>query len=503
MADLRDSLARAQERFSSLPLIQKLLIVLVPAVLTALIVGVSLYSIKPSYSFLYSNLNPEDMNAVLTELDKEGISYKVGRDGRTILVKESQARDIRLKLAAKGIPNKGIIGYEIFDRSGIGLSEFQQRINFKRATEGELARTILRMKNISEARVHITLPEKSIFIRDKEEASASVFIKLKPGADITREQIKAIRNLVSASVENLKPEKVVVIDDRGRNLSAMIEDSDEGALSTAQFRIKEQFERSLEKKIQSALESALGYGNVKVRVSAELDFTKVQKKEVLVDPDLTAVVSEQKKKEISRGGQPGGVPGTESNIPPAEGIQQGEGSVSEKRETITNFEVSKREITTVDPTLKIKRISVGVLINKELEGIDEAQIEKIVSASAGLNPDRGDTLSVVAVPFKPPEIPTVAVEEQKIPPYLIPAVVGGIAGIALLFIMLKLLRGKQPVEQVQVAQAPTAEEVATISGAELLREKAKEVEIVKTVTEVARKEPKKVAALIKTWLHEE
>ncbi len=503
MADLRDNLTKVQERFSSLPLTQKVAIALIPAIATALIVGTLFYSLKPSYSVLYSNLSPEDMNAVLTELDKEGIGYRVGGDGRTILVREDKARDIRLKLAAKGIPNKGIIGYEIFDKSGIGLSEFQQRINFKRATEGELARTILRMKNISEARVHITLPEKSIFIRDKEEASASVFIKLKPGADITPEQVKAIRNLVSASVENLKPEKVVVIDDRGRDLSSLIEDSKEGAVSTTQFRIREQFERSLEKKIQSALESALGYGNVKVRVSAELDFTQIQKKEVLVDPELTAVVSEQKKKEVKRGGEQGGVPGTESNIPPAGGIQQSEGIVSEKKETITNFEISKREITTVDPTLRVKRISVGVLINKELEGVDESQIEKIVSASAGLDPERGDTLSVVAVPFKPPEIPTGAVEEREIPPYLLPAVVGGIAGLALLFLILMLLRRKPAVEQVQVVQAPTPEEVATISGAELLREKAKEVEVVKTVTEVARKEPKKVAALIKSWLQEE
>ena len=502
MADLRESLRGFQDRFSALPLTQRILILFVPAVIFSLIVTLLVYSLRPGYTVLYSNLSPEDMNAVLTELDKEGVRYKVGRDGRTILVVEGKARDLRLKLAAKGIPNKGIIGYEIFDKSTIGLSEFQQRVNFKRAIEGELVRTILRMKNIEDARVHITLPEKSIFLRDRSQTSASVFIKLRPGADISPSQVKAIRNLVSASVENLKPEKVVVIDDRGRNLTAMLDEGTEDAVSARQFKIKNEFERNLERKIQTALESALGFGNVKVRVSAELDFTKVQKKEVLYDPDLTAVVSEQKKKERSVGGAPGGVAGTTANIPPAQGSQINQGAVSEKKETITNYEVSKREIMTVDPTLRVKRISVGVMVNSQLKDVDKKEIEKIVSASAGIDPKRGDTLSVVMVPFKPPEVPTGVMPEEKIPRFLIPAVVGAVFGLILLFVMLKILRRKPaPVTAPAPTQPP--EEMPTITGAEILRERAREVQVVKTITDVARKEPKKVAALIKTWLKEE
>ena len=502
MADLRESLKSFQDRFSALPLTQRILVLFIPAVIFSLVVTLLVYSLRPGYTVLYSNLSPEDMNAVLTELDKEGVKYKVGRDGRSILVVEGKARDLRLKLAAKGIPNKGIIGYEIFDKSTIGLSEFQQRVNFKRAIEGELVRTILRMKNIEDARVHITLPEKSIFLRDRSQTSASVFIKLRPGADISPSQVKAIRNLVSASVENLKPEKVVVIDDRGRNLTAMLDEGTEDAVSARQFKIKNEFERNLERKIQTALESALGYGNVKVRVSAELDFTKVQKKEVLYDPDLTAVVSEQKKKERSVGGAPGGVAGTTANIPPAQGVQMNQGAVSEKKETITNYEVSKREIMTVDPTLRVKRISVGVMVNSQLKDVDKKEIEKIVSASAGIDPKRGDTLSVVMVPFKPPEVPTGVMPEERIPRFLIPAIVGAVFGLILLFVMLKILRRKPaPVTAPAPAQPP--EEMPAITGAEILRERAREVQVVKTITEVARKEPKKVAALIKTWLKEE
>ena len=505
MADVKEIFNNLKERFNALPTYQKALVIGVPAVLVSLIATAIIYSLRPEYAVLYGNLSPEDMNVILTELDKEGVKYKVGRDGRTILVPEDQVRDIRLKLAAKGVPNKGVIGYELFDKSTIGLSEFQQRVNFKRAIEGELVRTILRFKNIEDARVHIALPEKSIFLRDEKEASASVFIKVKPGYEITPEQVRAIRNLVAASVEDLKPENVVVIDDKGRNLTALLEEEEDETLSNKQLKIRKEFERELEKKIQTALEEALGYGNVKVRVSAELDFTKVQRREELYDPEMTAVVSEQKKKEKTTAVPVGGVPGTEANIPPGTGAVMGQAqTVTERKESITNYEVSKKEIVAVDPTLKIKRLSVGVIVNSELKDVDIEGIKNIVVASAGIDPKRGDTVSVVAIPFKRPA-PTPIVEKPfyKDPKVLVPLLVGAVLGILILFGLLRMLRKKPPVEEIEVAPEEAVAEEVTIAGAEALRETAKELEIVKTITDVARKEPKKVAALLKIWLREE
>ena len=503
MANLDETLKNLWNRFSSLPLYQRLLIAGLPILVLSLIITALIYSMKPEYAVLYGNLNPEDMNTILTELDKEGIKYKIAPDGRTILVPEDKVRDIRLKLAAKGIPNKGVIGYELFDKSSIGISEFQQRVNFKRAIEGELVRTILRFENIEDARVHIALPERSIFIRDEKEPSASVFIKLKPGASISPEQVKAIRNLVSASVENLKPERVVVIDNKGRNLTAMLDD-EESEISTKQLKIKKEFEKEIERKVQSALEEALGYGNVKVRVSVELDFSKTQRREEIYDPEGTAIVSEQKKKEKTVGTAIEGIPGTASNIPPATGAVQGQGGViTERKETTTNYEVSKKEIVSVDPTMKIKRMSIGVIVNKELENVDIESIKKIVSASAGLNPERGDTLSVVAVPFKKPE--SLAEKEAPTPLWkklIVPAIVGILIALLAVFGLLRFLRRREVPAPVTAEGVPT-EELATISGAEALRETAKELEIVKTITEVAKKEPKKVAALLKLWLREE
>ena len=504
MADINETLKRVQERFSAMPLSQKLILVGLPAVVFSLLVTVIIYSLQPDYAVLYGNLNPDDMNAILTELDKEGVAYKVGKDGRTILVPENSVRDVRLKLAAKGVPNKGVIGYELFDKGGIGLSEFQQRVNFKRAVEGELVRTILRFKNIEDARVHIALPEKSIFLRDEKEPSASVFIKLRPGTDLTEEQVKAIRNLVSASIENMKPERVVVIDDRGRNLTAMLDEDESTTISNKQLKIKKEFERDIERKIQTALEEALGYGNVKVRVSVELDFSQTQRREETYDPDMTAVVSEQKRKEKSTSVPVAGVPGAQANIPPGTGAIPGQpGTVTEKKESITNYEVSKKEVISTDPTLKIKRLSVGVIVNKELKDIDTESIKEIVSASAGLDPKRGDTLSVVAVPFKKPPIAQTAPPTPAWRKFLIPGIVGVVMALLLVFGLLRFMRKKEVPVPVAEGVTPTAEEVATITGAEALRQTAKELEVVKTITEVARKEPKKVAALLKLWLREE
>lgn len=502
MADINETLKSLWERFSLLPLSQKLLFVGVPLVLLSLVLTFLIYSLQPDYAVLYGNLSPEDMNAVLTELDKEGVKYKISKDGSSILVPEDKVRDIRLKLAAKGVPSKGVIGYELFDKSTIGLSEFQQRVNFKRAIEGELVRTILRFRNIEDVRVHIALPEKSIFLREEKEPSASVFIKLKPGAEIQLDQVKAIRNLVAASVEDLKPENVVVIDDKGRNLTSILEEKGEEAVSSKQLSVKREVEKDLEKKIQTALEEALGYGNVKVRVSVELDFSKVQKKEEIYDPDMTAVVSEQKRKERTTGTPVGGVPGAEANIPPGTGAVIGQsGVIAEKSETITNYEVSKREVVSVDPTMRIKRLSIGVIVNKELKDVDEESVRKIVSAAAGIDPNRGDTISVVAMPFKKVEVGPPEVPQPPLWSRLAPLVVGSVLALLFLFGLLRFLRRKPTVLPVP-APVP-AEGIPTIAGAEILREKAKELEIVKTVAEVARKEPKKVAALIRTWLREE
>ncbi len=505
MADVRESIRGLVERFKQLPATQKFLII-TSALGLIIILGVaSVYLAQPNYSILYSGLSQEDMVAILTELDKEGVKYKIGKDGRTILVPEGQVRDIRLKLSAKGIPSKGIIGYEIFDKTGIGISNFQQQVNYKRAIEGELVRTILRIKNITDARVHIAIPEKSIFLREEEEPSASVFIKLKPGTDITREQIIAIRNLVASSVERLRPSNVVIIDDRGRDLTALLDEGDEfKGVSEKQLKIVSEFERKLEKKILKALSETIGYDKVKVVVSAEMDFTKMEKKEEIYDPDMTAVVSQQKKKERTTGTGIGGIPGATANIPPGAGAGGGGTINTEKSEVTTNFEVSKKEIYTADYAPKIKRISVGVLIDKNAEkDVDLKKLEDMIVAAAGLNVERGDKISIVSVPFQKPEF-VEYVDYSEYVRWGVYAFMALLAFIAFVILMRKLGRRERVTVKAPPtpAKVPTAGELESVAGLEAIREKAKEVIVIDTITNIAKEEPNKVAKIIKSWLKE-
>ncbi|SHK45275.1 flagellar basal-body MS-ring/collar protein FliF [Thermocrinis minervae] len=493
---LKEQLEQLKERFLQLSLRQKILVVGVPLVALGLLLSIILYTASPSYSLLYSGLSEEDMKAILLELDKEGIKYQIGKDGRSVYIPEDKVKDVRLKLAAKGIPNKGIVGYELFDQKDLFLSDFQQRINFKRAVEGELARTIMGISAVDSAKVNIALPEKSIFAREEEEPSASVFVKLKPGYELTPEQVKAIRNLVAASVPNLKSKNVVVIDDRGNDLTAMVEEDKLNNLTDKELKIKLEFEKSLEKKVQNALEEALGPGSVKVKVSADLDLSQTQTKEEIYDPDMTAVVSQQKKKERVISGGVGGVPGAQSNIPPGTGAITGQGQVlSEKSDTITNYEVSKKEVYTQGPSLKIKRLSVGVIVNSDIKNIDVNKIKNIVSAAVGLDPNRGDVITVEAWPFRKPEVSQVSLEERM--KNLIPILLLSLFSFIVLVVVFTALKRLRKAPKETPVSVPPLEEV---KGVEELRYKAKEIEVIEIVAKAVKDNPEATTKLIKSWL---
>ena len=496
MAELREVINNLRDKFTNLTLTQKLLVIGIPTLALVFLILIATLATKPNYTTLYAGLSQEDMSAIMAELDKEGVSYKVGQDGRSILVPESQARDIRLKLAAKGIPSKGIVGYEVFDKNNIGVSDFQNQVNFKRAVEGELARTILRMEGVEDVRVNIGMPQKSIFVREEEEPTASVFIKLKPGHELTPEQVKAIRNLVSASVPKLKPQRVVVVDNLGRDLTALLDE--EETISNKELKLKLEFERRLEKEIQKALEDVLGPGSVRVKVSADLDFTKREQKEEVYDPDMTAIVSQQKKKERTMGGGMGGVPGAQANIPPGTGAAAGGGQViTEKSETITNYEVSKKEVYTVDPFVKVKRLSVGVVVDANIKNIDTEKIKRIVTASAGINQQRGDIITVEAIPFQRSTFEKTTTEYEKYIKLALIAFLAIIFAIAMLILLRKLSKKKE----ITTLPPPTGVSgIEVVESAEEIRLKAEKVEAMEAIIKAAKEEPDKVAKILKKWL---
>jgi flagellar M-ring protein FliF len=496
----QDTLNQLKERFLSLSTSQKVIVIGLPLAVFTLLFLLLFYAGTPNYVVLYGGLSNEDLNAVLAELDKEGIKYKLSPDGSTIFVPEDKARDLRLKLAAKGVPSKGIVGYEVFDKERFGVSDFQNQVNFKRAVEGELARTIMRIEGVDYAKVNIGMPEKSIFLREEDEPTASVLIRLKPGHELTPEQVKAIRNLVALSVPRLSPKKVVVVDDKGRDLTALIEEDE--ILKDKELKLKAEFEKNLERKIQKTLEEALGVGTVKVKVSADIDFTKREQKEEIYDPDMTAIVSQQKKKERTFGAVVGGVPGAGANVPPGTGAVQGAGGplTSEKSETITNYEVSKKEVYTQDPLIKVRRLNVGVMIDSNLKGVDLEKVRQMVQASAGIDPNRGDVLSVVSVPFKKPEAEKPPISYAEYIKWVALLVFSLVSFVAL-FIVLKRLR-KKPVPTAYMPPAPTPvpSELEELAGVEEIRIKAKEVASIEAISKLAKEEPQKVAKIVKAWL---
>ncbi|MDW8066161.1 MAG: flagellar basal-body MS-ring/collar protein FliF [Aquificaceae bacterium] len=494
MEKTREILERLKDKFNSLSLTQRLLLIGLPILVLGVVITIATLATRPNYTLLYSGLSQEDMSAIMAELDKEGVNYKIGQDGRSILVPEQQVRDIRLKLASKGIPSKGIVGYEVFDKTGIGVSDFQNQVNFKRAVEGELARTIMRMSGVEDARVNIGMPQKSIFLREEEEPTASVFLKLKPGSELTPEQVKAIRNLVASSVPRLKPKNVVVVDDKGRDLTALLEED----IRDKELKLKSEYEKRLEKEVQRALEEVLGYGSVRVKVSAELDFTRREQREEIYDPDMTAVVSQQKKKERSTSGGVAGIPGTQANIPPATGAIAGAGQVlTEKSETITNYEVSKKEVYSVDPLIKVKRLSIGVMVDANIKNLDLEKIKRVVTASAGIDPQRGDTVTVESLPFQKPVFEKPPPDYEKYVKLGLLVFLVVVVALASVLILRRVLKKK---EEVQIAPMPVPPTLEVIEGVEELRMKAEKVEAVEAITKAAKEEPEKVAKILKGWL---
>ncbi|MDW8434117.1 MAG: flagellar basal-body MS-ring/collar protein FliF [Aquificaceae bacterium] len=500
MADAREALNNLKERFLALSTLQKALVIGIPIATLGILLTLITFATRPTYTILYSGLSQEDMSAVMSELDKDGVSYKVGQDGRSILVQEQQARDIRLRLAAKGIPSKGIVGYEVFDKTGIGVSDFQNQVNFKRAVEGELARTILRMSGVEDARVNIGMPQKSIFVREEEEPTASVFLRLKPGHELTVEQVKAIRNLVSASVPRLKPQKVVVVDDKGRDLTALIEE-EEDYIREKELKLKLEFEKRIERDVQRALEEVLGYGSVRVKVSADLDFTRREQKEEVYDPDMTAIVSQQKKKELTTAGGVAGVPGAQANIPPGVGAAAGPGQViTDKSETITNYEVSKKEVHTVEPIIKIRRLSVGVMVDANIKNLDVEKIRRIVTASAGINAQRGDVVTVEAIAFQRPPVEKPAPDFEKyIRIGLLTLLVLVIVGISIVLLR-RTMKKKEEIIKAPPIPVPTTPTMEILESAEEIRMKAEKVEAVEAIVKTAKQEPEKVAKILRGWL---
>ncbi len=401
---------------SNLPTPKKIMVIGLVGIAVAGFFFIILALQKPSYILLYSGLSAEDASAIVEELKKEQVPFQLSVDGGSVMVPADKVYEVRMTLAGKGLPQSGV-GFEIFDNVNIGTTEFVQKMNFQRAIQGELARTISQLDQIERSRVHITIPEDSIFIEDQKQATASVFLKLKPGVKLHPRQVKGITYLIAGAVEGLSAENVTIMDTAGRLLSSPSGEGGAVGLSSTQMEVQHNMEKGLENRIETMLEKVIGRDKVIARVNATLNFQQVQKTEELYDPNVTVVRSEQTSKEKSSGqsGSPAGVPGVASNVPGAGGGATVTGNAKKfqrQNETI-NYEINKVTRHVVEPMGTIKKLSVALLVDgtyKTEEGSEErtyvprtpeeiTKYETLVKGIVGFDEERGDRIHVENIPM--------------------------------------------------------------------------------------------------------
>lgn len=378
---------------------------------------------KADFQPLYSNLAPEDAGIILGKLKEQKIPYRISGNGGTILIPQEHIYEIRMNLASEGLPQGGNIGFEVFDNTKLGMTEFAQNVNYQRALQGELSRTINRFSEVESSRVHIVMPEKSLFIEDEEPATASVVLKLHPGKWLSQQQVNGIIHLVSSSVPRLKTENVTVVDSSGKLLSEFEAQSGFGSLSSDQLAYQDKVERTLENRIKTMLEKALGPDKAIVRLSAALNFKRQEKTEERYFPDNQVVRREQlfNEKSSEPEATPEGIPGIRANLPqPPPENETGETPVIttfEKKDRTVNYEIGKITSHVMEPVGEIVRISVAVLVDGTYKPMQNAagemqqsyiprsaeemrKLENICKHAVNFDEARGDKVEVVNIPFE-------------------------------------------------------------------------------------------------------
>lgn len=520
--------------FSKFSINQRMIILVALAGSIAGLIAIALWTQQPDMQVLFTNLGSEDAASIIDKLKETKVPYETTGGGSTVLVPSDQVHDLRLQLATQGLPHGGGVGFEIFDKTSIGMSEFVQKLNYRRALQGELARTIAQMPEVERARVHLALPERRLFASEQEKARASVIVALRNGQQLSQSQVQGVIHLVSSSVEGLQARDVTVVDGHGRMLSATVTDETAG-LSNTQLDYQRSIEKDVESRIQSMLERIVGPNKAVVRVSSVVDFRKVETTEERYDPNSQVARSEQRGQEKANGsnGVGGGVPGVQSNVPPGtdeEPAQTSSSSSQTKNETV-NYEISRTISKIVEPVGVVKQLSVAVLV----DGIYEAakapegqsgdapvtarkytprseeelkRIEEIVKKAMGFSADRQDQVQVVNVQFgtEPEETQATTVEasaEGAKPwlPYLRYGVGILLFAVILLFVVRPLLAMLGSTTEQMQAQMQTEAGVSALPGASgaggaALTHAPDRAQII----DMARKNPDTTAVVVKEWL---
>jgi flagellar M-ring protein FliF len=403
---------------------QKIMTVVLAGAAVALVISLIYFMNRDDYQTLYSDLGSEEASIIVEKLKAQKVPYLVSDSGKSISVPVERINELRLQLAGEGLPQGGKIGFEIFDRTNLGMTEFTERVSYKRALEGELARTILSLKEIGQARVHLVLPKESLFEDQAEPTKASVVLKLKSGKQLSQAVISGIVHLVSSAVEGLTPDYVTVVDSNGRLLSDSHGSSEE-ALTATQLELRGRTEKELTAKVVNILEPIVGEGRVKADASVLMDFSRREQTEEKYDPQ-SVVRSQQRVQEQNQAPSSAvaGVPGTKSNsADPGPNFipipTNGGGAFAKSTET-TNYEISKTVRHTLEPAATVQRLSVAVIVDDAVQvepgkngavnrtttprsAEDLKKIRDLVTAAVGIDMNRGDVLTVENIAFEAPQ----------------------------------------------------------------------------------------------------
>jgi flagellar M-ring protein FliF len=386
-----DILNRIRDLINQLDNRNKVLLALAAAVSIFALILLFAWANRPEYQLLYSSLDAGDAAKVVEDLAASNIPYQLKDGGSTILVPKNQIYELRLRYAGQNLISSGAVGYELFDQNNLGLTDFMQKVNLKRALEGELANTINQIEAVVQSRVHLVIPEPALFADDENKATASVIVKLRPSSMLERKQIMGISRLVAASVEGLSNENVVVVDTYGAVLTKNETADDEIGLSSSQYELQKNVEQYLAKKAQTMLDQVLGASNSIVRVAATLNFEKLKRTTESIDPDNVVVLSEERNEERSVATD----------------------TTSYQREnTLTNYELNKVIEQYESSIGDLKTLSVAVFVNG-LDETDEAGnevnsprpeeeitiITEIVKRAVGYEEARGDQVVVQQLAF--------------------------------------------------------------------------------------------------------
>lgn len=391
---------------------------------TLALIGLMVYfSSQPEYAVLFSDLKPSDASGIVEKLKAANVPYSLSNNGTTISIPQDKISETRLQMAGSGALSGGHVGFDLFDKTSFGATDFTQQVNYRRALEGELAKTLEGMEEVESVRVHITPKKESIFTEKEEGAKASVMLRVRNGREISGERTDAIVSLVASSIEGLDPANISVLDTRGRLLTAAGRGKgayNDAGIFNAQLESKQKYEAETAARIITLLEPIAGEGRVRADVSADVDFSQVEQTEEKYNPQSQVVRSQQTSQELRNSTKgTGAIVGARANDPttqasPTPQTAQPPASADQRNSSTVNYEIDKTVRRTVGGGGRINRLSVSVVLDhKTVSGVQTArtpdeikQVQELVAAAVGTDDKRGDAVVVQTMPFDKPQIET-------------------------------------------------------------------------------------------------